>query len=162
MGRSGWWKNERGEFYVIVQFVLFGVVLFGPRAWPSWSPWPSPWDVVALVAGIALLLCGGFLALGGILALGRNLAVVPFPKLDGALVQRGVYRLVRHPIYAGLILGAVGWGLVRQGWLTLVYAALLLLFFDLKSRREELWLRQAYPDYMRYQKRVKKLIPFIY
>jgi len=38
----------------------------------------------------------------------------------------------------------------------------LFIFFDLKSRREERWLREAYPEYGDYQKRVKKLVPWVY
>ena len=44
----------------------------------------------------------------------------------------------------------------------LLLPVLLFIFFDLKSRREEQWLREAYPDYPAYQKRVKKLIPWVY
>jgi len=38
----------------------------------------------------------------------------------------------------------------------------LLVFFHLKSRREERWLVERYPEYADYQKRVKKIIPFIW
>jgi protein-S-isoprenylcysteine O-methyltransferase Ste14 len=38
----------------------------------------------------------------------------------------------------------------------------LLAFFDLKSRREEVWLRERYADYASYSSRVRKLIPFVY
>ena len=57
---------------------------------------------------------------------------------------------------------AIGWAIFVQGWLTLAYSAMLVLFFDVKSRREEAWLTQRFPDYLDYQRRVRKLIPFIY
>jgi protein-S-isoprenylcysteine O-methyltransferase Ste14 len=41
-------------------------------------------------------------------------------------------------------------------------AAVLFIFFDLKSRREERWLMEAYPGYAKYRQRVRKLIPFVY
>ena len=77
-------------------------------------------------------------------------------------METGAYRLVRHPIYGGIILMAYGWGLVAQGFFTLAYASLVFLFLDLKSRREEGWLEEKFPGYAGYQKRVRKLIPFIY
>jgi protein-S-isoprenylcysteine O-methyltransferase Ste14 len=40
-------------------------------------------------------------------------------------------------------------------------ALALLIFFDLKARREESWLEQPYPEYASYQKRVKKLVPWL-
>ena len=81
---------------------------------------------------------------------------------DATLIESGLYGWVRHPIYCGLILAAFGWGLLVQGWLTLLWAAVLLIFFDIKSRREEAWLLARFPAYADYRRRVRKLIPFIY
>ena len=50
----------------------------------------------------------------------------------------------------------------KKASLTRARAMLLLLFFDLKSRREEQWLRERYPGYDSYQRRVRKLIPWLY
>jgi protein-S-isoprenylcysteine O-methyltransferase Ste14 len=96
------------------------------------------------------------------LALGRNLTPFPKPIQGGKLVMHGPYRFVRHPIYAGLIFSTLGWALVRANLLGLALVMLLLLFFDLKSRREERWLREAYPEYEAYQQRVHKLAPWVY
>jgi protein-S-isoprenylcysteine O-methyltransferase Ste14 len=65
-------------------------------------------------------------------------------------------------MYCGSILAAVGWALVRQGWLTLLYTALLFVLFDLKSRREERWLAERFAEYPAYRTRVRRLIPFVY
>ena len=65
-------------------------------------------------------------------------------------------------MYCGAILGALGWAVVCQGWLTVGYGVLLFAFFDLKSRREESWLVARFAEYSEYQKRVRKLIPFVY
>jgi protein-S-isoprenylcysteine O-methyltransferase Ste14 len=43
-----------------------------------------------------------------------------------------------------------------------VYAALLFLLFDAKARREERWLVEKFPSYAGYQRRVRKLVPFLY
>jgi protein-S-isoprenylcysteine O-methyltransferase Ste14 len=98
----------------------------------------------------------------GVLDLRENLT--PFPKpLDNAqLVETGAYRLVRHPIYGGLILGALGWGFVRAAPLALLGAVALAVFFDLKSRREEIWLSERYREYPAYRNRTRRLLPWIY
>ena len=44
----------------------------------------------------------------------------------------------------------------------LAYAVVLVLFFDIKSRREEVWLMQHFSEYAEYRRHAKKLIPFIY
>jgi protein-S-isoprenylcysteine O-methyltransferase Ste14 len=95
-------------------------------------------------------------------SLGTNLTAVPHPKDNATLVQSGAYKFVRHPIYSGIILAGIGFAFVTNGTLTFLYVLILFLFFDIKSRREEQWLAEKYSDYHDYQKRVKKLIPFVY
>lgn len=126
------------------------------------AAWGEPWSMASFVAGDLLIIAGIVLGVGGVVGLGRNLTPLPHPKKDAALVENGAYSLVRHPIYAGLAFAAVGWGLLWRSPATLALAAGLLVFFDIKSRREELWLVQAFPRYAEYRRRVRKLIPFIY
>jgi protein-S-isoprenylcysteine O-methyltransferase Ste14 len=162
MSQSPWWKGARGEWYVIIQVVLFGLVVFGPRMAIGWSAWTSPYAELGSITGGVVLLMGGLLATAGILKLGTNLTAVPYPKEQATLVETGPYRLVRHPIYSGVIMAALGWALLVNGWLTIGYALILLAFFDIKSRREEQWLKAKFENYPAYQKRVHKLIPFLY
>jgi len=158
--RQPWWKGRRGEWYVGLQFALFALVVFGPRG--AAIAWPAPLAAIAQPAGIALILAGALLATAAVLKLGRNLTPLPHPKDDSTLVETGIYGWVRHPIYCGLILAAFGWACVVQGWLTLLWALVLLVFFDIKSRREEAWLLARFPAYADYRRRVRKLLPFIY
>lgn len=157
-----WWKNSRGEWYVVVQFVLFGLIAFGPEWIDVKLSLPTGVRVAAGVVGFGLGAVGLLLALAGLFTLGDNLSVLPHPKDDAVLVERGPYRLVRHPIYSGLIVGAIGWALLNASVVTLVYALVLFVFFDVKSRREERWLVRKFPAYTAYQAQVRKLIPFVY
>jgi protein-S-isoprenylcysteine O-methyltransferase Ste14 len=156
--RTSSWMGSRGEGYVAIQLALMALVAFGPRTSPGLPAWPGS----TTSAGIALLAIGILLAIAGIASLGRNLTATPRPKPGATLVERGPYRLVRHPMYAGAVLAAFGWALAIHGWLTLGYAALLFVFFDVKARREDRWLREEIPGYAAYERRVPKLIPFIY
>jgi protein-S-isoprenylcysteine O-methyltransferase Ste14 len=151
--------GSRGEAYVVIQLALMALVAFGPR---NCVCLPGASGSATSVAGIALLAVGVLLAIVGIAALGRNLTATPRPKPGATLVERGPYRLVRHPMYAGAVLAAFGWALAIHGWLTLGYAVALFAFFDVKARREERWLREQIPGYAAYERRVRKLIPFIY
>ena len=162
MEQQSRWKGANGEWYVVVQFILFGLVLFGPTTLPGWPAWEQPWLTTGRIVGLLLGGLGGLLAVGGVLSLGNNLTAVPRPKENAQLVKNGAYRWVRHPIYSGLILGALGLALLRASWLGLLYALILFIFFDVKSRREEVWLREKYEGYAAYQRQARKLIPFIY
>jgi protein-S-isoprenylcysteine O-methyltransferase Ste14 len=103
----------------------------------------------------------GFVVLGSA-ALGRNLSPFPKPKDDGRLVTSGVYAVVRHPLYTGFGAGAFGWSLLWRSVSAAIVAVVLLLWLDLKARREERWLEQKFADYRDYKARVRRLIPFVY
>jgi protein-S-isoprenylcysteine O-methyltransferase Ste14 len=153
--------GPRGEGYVVIQIALFLLVGFGPRHLPGLDP-PSSIATVAAGAGVALMLAGAALVTAALAKLGRNLTPLPYPKDGGQLVQAGAYCLVRHPIYSGSIALAFGWAFCVHGILTLAYAVLLFVLFDVKSRREERWLVAKFPAYADYRRRVRRLIPFVY
>jgi len=155
-----WWKNPRGEWYVLVQAILFVLILWGPRNWPGLG-WPLS-DSASSISGFALMALGLALSIAAAFNLGGNLTPLPHPKDDASFVFSGPYRVVRHPMYGGVILLALGWAVHVEGGLTLAYAASTILFFDIKTRREERWLMQRFPEYAAYRTRVRKLIPFIY
>jgi protein-S-isoprenylcysteine O-methyltransferase Ste14 len=157
-----WWKNRRGELFVIAQFALFGLVAFGPRTLPFLPEWCKGCRTAGSIAGGVLMATGFSLATAGVLKLGRNLTPFICPKANALLLEQGAYRLVRHPIYSGIIQLAFGWGLLVHGWLTLAYALSLFLLLDRKARREEKILLGTFPGYASYSSRVKRLIPFIY
>ena len=160
--RTPWWGGARGEWYVAVQLVLIFVVFLAPRTLPGLPEWPDSLSGISRFAGTMLMAVGALLFFASAFSLGPNLTPLPLPKEQGTLVQSGPYRLVRHPIYAGGLALVFGWALLVQGLLTLGYAALLLIFLDIKSTREERWLAERFPEYADYKRRVRKLIPFIY
>lgn len=160
--RSVWWRGNKGEWYVVIQFVIFLAIILGPRSLPELPAWPAGLNSLAESAGVLLMALGGLVSLLSVFHLGANLTPLPHPKVGATLVVTGMYRFVRHPIYFGVILMAVGFALLVQGSVTLIEAVVLALFFDIKSQREELWLVEHFASYADYQKRVRKLIPFLY
>lgn len=162
MSQTPWWKGTRGEWYVFAQVALFVLVVFGPRTWSGWPTWTFPYTQFGSIGSGVLLLMGVCLVVAGIFKLGANLTAVPYPKEQATLVETGPYQLVRHPMYSGAIFMAFGWAFWVHGWLTIGYAIILFVFFDVKSRREEQWLKEKFSGYVAYQKRVRKLIPFVY
>ncbi len=157
-----WWKGARGEWYVVGQILLIALVAIGPRTIGGWPGAGMPLAGVLLPLGVGLILVGGYFFLAGIVRLGPNLTPLPVPREGSTFVEQGPYALVRHPIYGGGLMGALGWALVRDSWLTLGYVAILFVFFDVKSRHEERWLMAKFPGYPEYQRRVRRLLPFIY
>lgn len=115
-----------------------------------------------LIVGGMLLVAGLLLAVLGARQLGQSLSPFPRPSPSAALTEAGVYRRMRHPIYAGLILAAIGWSVAAAALLSLALTALLALVLDLKSRREEAWLRENFAGYSEYADRTSRFIPGVY
>jgi protein-S-isoprenylcysteine O-methyltransferase Ste14 len=159
-------KNEkfgaRGEGWVVAQFILIPVLLVLMWLVPWGRGWPAPLDWLGRIAGLLLLMGAAWLLFAGVLHLGRNLTPNPKPIEAGQLVQTGAYAVVRHPIYAGIIIGFLAVALFFNSLAGVIGAGIIFVFFDQKSRREEAWLREAYAEYGEYQRRTRKLLPFVY
>ena len=151
--------GPRGEGWVVLQFVLLGLVAVAGLAGPAWG---GAARIVTTALGVASMAAGAVLAFRGLVDLREALTPLPHPRDGASLVDTGSYRLVRHPIYGGIVIGATGYGLVTASPLAIVGAAALLGFFRLKSAREEVWLEQRYPGYPAYRLRTRRMIPFLY
>jgi protein-S-isoprenylcysteine O-methyltransferase Ste14 len=148
---------SRGAGWVIVQVILFALIALAPQISLSWT---ATW--VFVLFGLLPFISGLVLLLASIFNLGKNLTPLPRPISDGQLVTTGVYGLVRHPMYLSITLVCLGFSLLTTNPIRLGLTGILFIFFDAKSRYEETWLKQKYPSYDDYRKRVKKLVPWIY
>ncbi len=151
--------RERGGWWVVAQGVLFAATVVAPK---RGGEWPPAARTAASVFGVPLAGAGAAVTVAGFRALGDNLTAMPHPKDDAALVEDGIYRVVRHPIYSGFILAALGAGLLTRNPVRVLLGIALFVFFDAKSRREEAWLTEKFPAYLAYRQRVKKLLPGLY
>jgi protein-S-isoprenylcysteine O-methyltransferase Ste14 len=151
--------GPRGEGWVIGQVVLVALWLFAPR---FESRWPHPLSGIARLLGLVLAALGAGYFGNGLLCLGSSLTPYPRPKPEAVLVTGGVYRQVRHPIYAGITLLLLGLGMMSGNLARVVLAAAGLFFFDRKGTLEERWLEERFPDYPAYRERVPaRLLPGI-
>ena len=121
--------------------------------------WHSFW---LTLCGAVLLLLAAACGRAGTITLGGNLTPFPKPSAGTRLVRAGIYGLMRHPLYTAVFCGSVGWALVWRSWPALLAALALVPFFDAKARREECWLRQQFPEYLEYERRVRRFVPWIY
>jgi protein-S-isoprenylcysteine O-methyltransferase Ste14 len=112
--------------------------------------------------GGALYLLGLGLAVAARVQLGRNWLDIESPDvLPGqTIVDRGIYRYVRHPIYAGDLFLVAGLELALNSWLVLGVVPLALFVFRRVLAEESLLLR-TFPSYARYCATTKRFIPFV-
>jgi protein-S-isoprenylcysteine O-methyltransferase Ste14 len=150
-----------GIGFVVVQAVLLGILFFGPTHLNADAS-ITPRNGLLLWLGYSIFILGTAIALMAAFNLGKNLTPLPRPKENAELIQGGLYRFVRHPIYFGVIVLSIGWGLIQQSILVWLYIVIIAIFFDIKSRKEEQWLVERFSAYTDYQERVRKLIPWVY
>jgi protein-S-isoprenylcysteine O-methyltransferase Ste14 len=130
-------------------------------------PRPFNFDIIPqtdaiLVAAAILCLCGLGFCLWARAVLGRNWSGTVTLKENHELIVRGPYRLVRHPIYTGLLAMVVATA-IQQGHIGGIIGLILIsVSLWIKSSHEEEVMRKQFPDqYPAYRERVKRIIPFI-
>jgi protein-S-isoprenylcysteine O-methyltransferase Ste14 len=149
--------GPRGEGWLIGQIVFFVAIASAPG-----DALAEPAQTIGRWSGALLIFGGLALAAWAIFDLGSNLTAFPRPRQAGVLVEHGIYRLIRNPIYAGVVMITVGWSLMHGSVIGLVLCVAFAGFLDLKARREEELLAAAFPGYEAYRRRTKRFVPGLY
>jgi protein-S-isoprenylcysteine O-methyltransferase Ste14 len=154
-GRVTWSRELRIRAVLIVLVIL----LSRAGAFHSGSLKSDPWRAGF---GLALFALGLGFAIWARLHIGRNWGTPMSQKDEPELVTSGPYRLVRHPIYSGILLAGVGTA-VALNWGWLIAPALAGIYFVYSATVEERYLTQQFPDaYPAYRRSSKMLVPFIF
>jgi protein-S-isoprenylcysteine O-methyltransferase Ste14 len=148
-------RNQKDIMYVVIQFILLlcYFLVFNERAGgtPLW---------MQIMSGF-MVLAGTVLVILPVLQLNKFISVFPTPVNGAQLVTNGAFKYVRHPIYAGIILGGAGLALMMNNFIQLVIVLLLYLLFEVKSDYEEQQLSKVFSDYETYKNRTHKFFPGI-
>jgi protein-S-isoprenylcysteine O-methyltransferase len=115
-------------------------------------------------AGVALFVAGLFLRWWAIITLGRFFTVDVTIEKDHELVERGPFRMVRHPSYTGVLMAFMGFALSLGNWAALLVILLpITAAFVHRMNVEEDALSRAFGlKYTDYMQRTKRLVPFVY
>jgi protein-S-isoprenylcysteine O-methyltransferase Ste14 len=151
--------GPRGVGWVLIQGILF--VLVAAAGWTLGPGWPAPLRAVGVLLGSALIFAGAALAVRAVVDLGAAMTPLPKPRDAAELVETGAFGIVRHPIYTGVTLMGLGWGIVQASVAAIALTGVLAAFLYLKSAREEAWLETRYPGYAAYRARTPRFIPGI-
>ena len=139
--REGWRERAEHGLLVLVGFwLLFG----GLRDWGGLNYRLVPNVSAVWAAGLGLTALGVGIGIWARLSLGSNWSGMVTLKDDHELVQKGLYRWIRHPIYTGILLGMMGTAMIKGhfgGWLGV---GVVLTAFYFKARREERFLREEF------------------
>ncbi len=118
----------------------------------------EPWRAAV---GLVLFGLGLGFAIWARVHLGRNWGTPMTRKVDPELVTSGPYRLVRHPIYSGILVAGIGTA-VALGWPWLTAVVLAGVYFLYSATVEERYLAEQFPDeYPAYRRSTRMLLPFV-
>lgn len=134
----------------------FGL-LAGLVVLPAGELWSR--NVLTFVIGGLLIGAGVLVAGAGGMRLGPALTPTPIPKDGAELVTTGVYRYVRHPIYTGVLLAALGLVVLGASAGHIVGWIALFVVLSIKASGEEAMLAKRHPGYESYAKSTGRLIP---
>lgn len=109
--------------------------------------------------GLLFFISGAFITVVAVLHINIHLSPFPSPLPGAKLVETGIYKLVRHPIYTGLILAFYGYAVITDSGYRLLIATLLFVLFYIKSLYEEKRLIEKFPNYTEYKKRSGRFFP---
>lgn len=143
---------------------LLGVFLLSfPRL--PWGPLGIrviPRSLVLGVIGLALTFGGIAFAIWARFYLGRNWSGRVTIKENHELIRSGPYSIVRHPIYAGFLVALVGTVIAIGEIRAILALAVIAAGLHFKARTEEKFMREQFGDqYVRYEREVKSLIPWV-
>ncbi len=129
-------QTALGWLLVCVQVLVFlGFLLL---------PWRAP-NALPLIVGLALIVIGIAVVIATFKSLGNALTATPVPRAGAALRTHGVFAVVRHPIYSGLLLALLGFVVAVGSWWSLVWWVISILFFWGKYRWEDSLLAAKHP-----------------
>lgn len=113
--------------------------------------------------GVGLYAAGALIVLAALKTLGKQYSGYVTLQDDHQLVQRGIYGVIRHPIYLRALLVSVGLPLVFRSWLVVPLMALVSVFVAWRIRQEEKLLAEHFgAEFESYRRRTWRLIPYLY
>lgn len=152
--------QDKGSYLLIIAGIFAGIAIaffFHIIKWGRVGQ--SAADI-----GAVLMLAGVILRLWAVLVLGRSFStVVSVDSVEG-LIQKGPYKLIRHPAYTGALLTIVSLGIAMNSWIaSLLILLLFLIIYIYRIRIEEKALKDHFnDDYVEYCRNTWRLIPYIW
>ena len=156
-------REDRTNRWVLVVFALLGLLsAYLPAYTDRKDIWTLDGDTIRW-HGVVLFAAGGALRVWPVFVLGRRFSGLVAIQPGHELVMSGVYGVIRHPSYLGLLVNSLGWALAFRSGVGLLLTALTVLPLVSRIRAEERLLRSQFGgEYDAYCRRTSRLIPGLY
>lgn len=146
-------QNPKDIFFVGTQLILFVAYLFRiSKIDFIVSDWLK-------FIGLFISVVGIIISLAALITLNKNLSPFPTPKQNAELIQSGIYKYIRHPIYSGILFFTFGFSFYSENMLRLIIFFALLILFRFKAAYEEKLLQDKFPNYAAYRRTTGMFLP---
>ena len=139
--------------FVLIQFLLFIAFIF------DFSSLTILFPAIAFWFGILIFVLGSLVTIVAVLQLNVNLSPFPSPLPGSKLIENGIYKFIRHPIYTGIILAFFGFALITDSGYRMLISGVLFLLFYYKTLYEEKRLIEKFQNYSEYKNRSGRFFP---
>lgn len=156
-------REDRGNRWVIVAFGLIGLLAaYLPAYTDRKGFWTLDGDMVRWL-GVILFSVGGVLRIWPVFVLGERFSGLVAIQPGHTLVTTGVYSVIRHPSYLGLLVNSLGWALAFRSGVGVLLTALLIPPLVARLHAEERLLRTQFgAEYDAYRARTSRFVPMLY
>ncbi len=156
-------REDRGNRWVIAALSVIGFLeAFVPAYTDRIDFWTIDGDTVRWL-GVALFALGGAFRLWPVFVLGHRFSGLVAIQPGHRLVTDGIYGVIRHPSYLGLLVTSLGWALAfRSGVGLLLTLASTLVVLGRIQAEEKLLGSHFGAEYEAYRRRTSRLIPGVY
>lgn len=156
-------REDRANRWVLVAFGIIGVLTaYLPAYTDRKGFWALDGDTIRWL-GVALFGAGGALRIWPVFVLGHRFSGLVAIQPGHTLVKSGLYGVIRHPSYLGLLVNSLGWALAFRSGVGVLLTALTIPPLLARIRAEETLLRTQFgSEYDVYCSRTSRLIPGLY
>jgi protein-S-isoprenylcysteine O-methyltransferase Ste14 len=156
-------REDRANRWVLAAFALIGLfAAYLPAYTDRKGFWTLDGDAVRWL-GVVLFAAGGALRIWPVFVLGHRFSGLVAIQPGHRLVTSGVYGVIRHPSYLGLLVNALGWCLAFRSGVGVLLTALIIPPLLARIGAEERLLRTQFGgEYDAYRSRTSRLIPGLY
>lgn len=150
-------KTEKSFLLLILPFYI--VIYFAPLENYLLN---RSLHIYSISLGASLFVAAVFTRISAMSTLNKNFSIAIEAKNGGKLIETGIYKQIRHPLYLAVMMMVIGSALIFSCIIGWFFVALTFVGVIIRIRKEESFLIKQFPEYSAYMVRSKKMIPFIY
>jgi protein-S-isoprenylcysteine O-methyltransferase Ste14 len=155
-------SQDKGSMRII--WITIGIAINLGIIISIFSKFPVSKLMITPYLGLLLITAGMIFRFFAVWSLGKFFTVDITIQENHEIIDKGVYKIVRHPSYLGSLVSFIGFGISLNNWISLIIIVIpiTIAFIHRIKIEEQLMLKQFGVDYSEYMNKTYRLLPKIY